>query len=65
MKSNPEIPKKTRAPLAVIQGSGECWCGGTPWKNEPAIRVSVCSWGTAPEDAARSVRAFVEAGDAV
>ncbi len=52
---------QTNATLANIQKSGECWCGGAVWNNEPVIRVSVCSWATTSEDINRSVRAFVEA----
>lgn len=50
----------TRKTLENIQNSGECWCGGTTWNGEPAIRISVCSWATTEEDIDRSVRAFVE-----
>jgi len=53
-------PEMTRATMEKIQLSGECWCGGTTWKGEPAIRISVCSWATTEEDIDRSVKAFVE-----
>jgi len=56
-----DTPDRTRATLAGIQASGECWCGGTTWQDRPAIRISVCSWATTPEDVARSVDAFVKA----
>ena len=51
----------TAATLAGIQGSGECWCGGTTWQGQPAIRISVCSYMTTAEDIERSVQAFVKA----
>jgi glutamate/tyrosine decarboxylase-like PLP-dependent enzyme len=51
----------TTATLSNLQGSGECWCGGTTWNNSPAIRISVCSFATTEEDVDRSVRAFVAA----
>lgn len=51
----------TQKTLANIQGSGECWCGGAIWKNEPVIRISVCSYRTTREDIDRSVRAFGKA----
>ena len=54
-------PEQTERTLALVQASGECWCGSTRWNNEPAIRVSVCSWVTTEEDVKRSVAAFVEA----
>jgi glutamate/tyrosine decarboxylase-like PLP-dependent enzyme len=55
---NPEL---TRATLVNLQGSGECWCGGTTWNEDPAIRVSVCSYVTTEDDIACSVAAFVSA----
>jgi glutamate/tyrosine decarboxylase-like PLP-dependent enzyme len=58
-------PTETKAMLARIQASGECWCGETNWRNKPAIRISVCSWATTPEDVTRSVQAFIKARDAV
>lgn len=51
----------TTATLAGIQRSGECWCGGTQWNGQPAIRISVCSYMTTAEDIERSVEAFVKA----
>ncbi len=56
-----DTPEQTERTLALVQASGECWCGGTMWNDEPAIRVSVCSWVTTEEDVERSVAAFVEA----
>ncbi len=54
----------TPATLARLQGLGECWCGGSTWKEHPVIRVSVCSWATTPEDMDRSVAAFCNAREA-
>ncbi len=51
----------TSATLDGVQKSGECWCGGTQWNGQPAIRVSVCSYMTTAEDIERSVQAFVKA----
>ncbi len=56
-----DTPELTQATLHNIQQSGECWCGGSQWRGEPVIRVSVCSWVTTPEDVQRSVRAFAAA----
>ena len=60
-----ETSAETEATLAGIQASGECWCGGTTWRNEPAIRISVCSWATTTDDVDRSVWAFVKARNSV
>lgn len=51
----------TNAFITHIQGSGECWVGGSKWFDEPVVRISVCSWATTKEDVSRSVRAFVTA----
>lgn len=51
----------TKATVAGIQSSGECWAGGAVWHDRPVIRISVCSWATIPDDITRSVAAFVDA----
>ncbi|MDX2454539.1 pyridoxal phosphate-dependent decarboxylase family protein [Desulfosarcina sp.] len=56
-----DTPGQTREMLSTIQASGVCWCGGTQWDDEPAIRISVSSWATTPADVDRSVEAFVDA----
>lgn len=56
-----DTAEETKATLAAIQASGECWCGGTNWQDNPAIRISVCSWATTEEDVDRSVQAFIKA----
>lgn len=60
-----DSPDATKAVLENIQQSGECWCGGAIWKGEPVIRISVCSWATAPQDIERSAAAFVKAREAL
>ncbi len=52
---------ETEATIELIQQSGECWVGGTAWRQRKVIRVSVCSWATTAADVTRSVRAFVDA----
>lgn len=56
-----ESAEETAVTLQNIQSSGICWCGGTTWQGQPAIRISVCSWATTSEDVARTVAAFVDA----
>jgi len=53
--------EQTIGTLTRLQTSGECWCGSTTWNGAPAIRISVCSYVTTPQDVERSVRAFVSA----
>jgi len=55
-----ETPDQTLRTLTNIQQSGDCWCGGTTWMGESAIRISVCSWATTENDIDRSVEAFVQ-----
>jgi glutamate/tyrosine decarboxylase-like PLP-dependent enzyme len=45
-------PAATQALIAAIQADGRIWCGGTLWDGQPALRVSVSSWKTGPDDAA-------------
>lgn len=54
----------TTSTLAAVQSSGVCWCGGTTWRDRPAIRISVSSWVTTAEDVTRCVAAFKAARDA-
>ncbi len=56
-----ENDRLTEATLSAIQKSGECWCGGSKWRGESVIRISVCSYATTEEDVERSVGGFVEA----
>jgi len=53
-------PNQTNDALSRIQQSGECWCGGTTWNDEPAIRISICSWATTEQDIDRTVNLFQE-----
>lgn len=56
-----ENRERTLATMKHLQASGEAWCGGTVWHGETAIRMSVCSWATTPQDIERTVEAFVKA----
>lgn len=50
-----------RTPQVIrrIQDEGTCWCGGTVWHGQPAMRISVSSWRTTEQDVDRSVDAIV------
>jgi glutamate/tyrosine decarboxylase-like PLP-dependent enzyme len=50
--------EKTREVIAQIQADGTCWCGGTVWQGQTAMRISVSSWATTDEDVERSVKAM-------
>jgi glutamate/tyrosine decarboxylase-like PLP-dependent enzyme len=49
----------TRRVIAGIQSDGTCWCGGTQWHGQSAMRISVSSWATTNEDVERSAAAMI------
>jgi glutamate/tyrosine decarboxylase-like PLP-dependent enzyme len=54
-------PERTRRVIAAIQSDGTCWCGGTVWQGQTAMRISVSSWATTAEDVERSLSAMLRA----
>lgn len=40
----------TDALVAAVQADGRIWCGATQWHDAPAMRISVSSWKSGPED---------------
>jgi len=52
-------PAETRRVIEGIQADGTSWCGVTEWQDRTAMRISVSSWATTPEDADKSVEAMV------
>jgi glutamate/tyrosine decarboxylase-like PLP-dependent enzyme len=50
---------ETRRVIADVQRDGTCWCGGTEWQGQAAMRVSVSCYQTTEEDIDRSVAAVV------
>jgi glutamate/tyrosine decarboxylase-like PLP-dependent enzyme len=51
-------PEKTRKVIQAVQQDGTCWCGGTVWQGQTAMRISVSSWATTDEDVERSLEAI-------
>ena len=51
----------TNRVIAAIQADGTCWCGGTIWQGQTAMRISVSSWATTDEDVERSLVAMLRA----
>jgi len=51
--------EKTRRVIKDLQNDGTCWCGGTQWHGQAAMRISVSSWATTDEDVERSVAAMI------
>ena len=52
-------PETTNRIIAAIQKEGTCWCGGTTWQEQTAMRISVSSWATTDEDVDRSIEAIL------
>jgi glutamate/tyrosine decarboxylase-like PLP-dependent enzyme len=52
-------PEVTRQVIAGVQADGTCWCGGTVWQGNTAMRISVSSWATTDDDVARSLDAIL------
>lgn len=53
-------PEKTNRIIAGIQADGTCWCGGTVWHGQTAMRISVSSWATTDADVERSLEAMLK-----
>jgi glutamate/tyrosine decarboxylase-like PLP-dependent enzyme len=53
--------ERTRDVIKRIQQEGTCWCGGTVWQGQTAMRISVSSWATTDEDVGRSLAAILRA----
>jgi glutamate/tyrosine decarboxylase-like PLP-dependent enzyme len=51
--------ERTRRVIAGIQQDGTCWCGGTAWQGQTAMRISVSSWATTDADVERSLQAMI------
>jgi len=51
--------ERTRRVIAGIQQDGTCWCGGTIWQGQTAMRISVSSWATTEADVVRSLEAMI------
>lgn len=49
----------TRQVTAAIQAEGICWCGGTIWQGQAAMRISVSSWATTEDDVERSLASML------
>jgi len=44
--------------IAEVQRDGTCWCGGTQWHGNTAMRISVSCWATTEEDVDMSLAAI-------
>jgi glutamate/tyrosine decarboxylase-like PLP-dependent enzyme len=53
----------TERVIRAIQQDGVCWCGGTVWQGQAAMRISVSSWATTNDDVERSLAAILRAAE--
>ena len=51
----------TDAVIGRVQEDGTCWVGGTRWRGQAAMRVSVSNWSTTEADIDRSAEAILAA----
>jgi len=52
-------PEVTREVIRRIQEDGTCWCAGTVWRGQTAMRISVSSWATTEEDVKQSLAVMI------
>ena len=45
--------------IAAVQAEGTCWAGGTHWRDQEAMRISVSNWSTTEADIERSAEAII------
>ncbi len=53
--------RRTDQVIAAILATGEAFFGGTTWRGQRAMRVSVCNWQTSADDIDRAVQAVTRA----
>lgn len=56
---------QTKHLLSQLQSSGVMWCGGSLWKKQPVVRISVCSYQTTFRDIDLCVEAFIQARESI
>jgi glutamate/tyrosine decarboxylase-like PLP-dependent enzyme len=55
----------TEALVDEVQADGRIWCGPTQWDGATAMRISVSSWKTGPNDAAFAADVILECASRV
>jgi glutamate/tyrosine decarboxylase-like PLP-dependent enzyme len=50
---------QTQRIIEEVQRGGTCWCGGTRWQGQTAMRISVSSWATTDDDVQQSLEAII------
>jgi glutamate/tyrosine decarboxylase-like PLP-dependent enzyme len=49
----------TQRVIRAVQKEGTCWCGGTVWHGQTAMRISISSWATNEAELELSLSAIV------
>jgi glutamate/tyrosine decarboxylase-like PLP-dependent enzyme len=52
---------RTRAVIAAVQDDGTCWLGGSSWRDQAVMRISVSNFATTDADVTDSVAAILAA----
>ncbi len=52
---------RTRAVIAAVQQDGTCWLGGSTWRNQAVMRISVSNYATTEDDVSISVASILAA----
>ena len=52
---------RTRAVISKVQEDGTCWLGGSTWRNQAVMRISVSNFATTDADVEASLAAILAA----
>ncbi len=55
---------RTRAVIAAVQRDGTCWLGGSTWRRQAVMRISVSNFATTDDDVTVSAAAILAAARA-
>ena len=55
---------RTRAVIAAVQEDGTCWVGGSSWRGQAVMRISVSNHATTADDVTKSATAMLRAARA-
>jgi len=55
--------ERTVDAITALQKSGECWCGGTVWRERRAMRISISSWATSQGDLEIALESILRASN--
>jgi threonine aldolase len=56
---------RTEKIIKAIQEDGTCWCGGTTWQGQTAMRISISSWATTEADVEKSADAIIKIAQSI